>query len=247
MEMGLTERYQAGKAGLLRLLAEVGDSGACLRSVYLAPHSSAIAGAGAEVENALRQVGDTDTGLAVFVLNDRTLAVAPPFPVRDSYVFDGADTAQMVEILERDPTVGVLLLRLGNYAVGVFRGGELVASKSGSRYVKNRHKAGGTSQRRFERSRERLRRELFDRVCREAEGIFAPFGGGIDHIFMGGERHTLKLFVDRCGLAQRLAPITLGRTLAVERPGKRALEKMPYEIWKSRVYVFSPKSIGATG
>jgi len=255
-ELSLLERYQAGKAGLMSLLADLEDSGSCRLSVYLVPSAASSSGEAtslvpeaalgltSELEHVKRQVGDSDTGLAVFILEDRTVAIMPPFPVRREYVSQGADTAQMVEILGRDVVVGVLLLRLGHYAVGVLRGGALVASKSGSRYVKSRHRAGGSSQRRFERSRERLVRELFDRVCREAQGVFAPFGDGIDYLLMGGERHTLKAFVGRCALAQRLAPITLRRTLAVDRPGKKALEQIPYEVWKGSVFVFARSDVG---
>ena len=55
-----------------------------------------------------------------------------------------------------DRTVGVLLVRLGGYAVGVFTGSppRLVDSKTGSRLVHGRSAAGGWSQHRFARRRE---------------------------------------------------------------------------------------------
>jgi hypothetical protein len=54
-------------------------------------------------------------------------------------------------------TVGVLLVRLGGYAAGVFTGSppRLTASKVGSRLVHGRSAAGGTSQHRFARRREK--------------------------------------------------------------------------------------------
>jgi hypothetical protein len=55
-----------------------------------------------------------------------------------------------------DRTVGVLLVRLGGYAVGVFSGAppRLLNSKAGSRPVHGRSAAGGWSQQRFARRRE---------------------------------------------------------------------------------------------
>ena len=53
-----------------------------------------------------------------------------------------------------DRRVGVLLVRLGGYAAGVFDGDRLVASKVGSRQVHGRSAAGGRSQQRFARRRE---------------------------------------------------------------------------------------------
>src|SRR5215469_12548161 len=55
-----------------------------------------------------------------------------------------------------DRTVGVLLVRLGGFAAGVFAGSppRLVSSKTGSRLVHGRSAAGGQSQQRFARRRE---------------------------------------------------------------------------------------------
>jgi hypothetical protein len=55
-----------------------------------------------------------------------------------------------------DRAVGVLLVRLGGFAAGVFAGSppRLVSSKTGSRLVYGRSAAGGTSQQRFARRRE---------------------------------------------------------------------------------------------
>ena len=78
-------------------------------------------------------------------------------------------------MLDTEYVLGIVLLRLGRYAIGVLRGNRLIASKTDSRYMKNRHRAGGQSQRRFERSRERLIRELYDKTCEMARTVFAPY------------------------------------------------------------------------
>jgi hypothetical protein len=250
-ELRLVERRSVGRDGLRRLLDDLSVPGVCRNTVYLSPgplgpstsrpalEPGADSGALSEARAVAGHVGESDTGTAVFICDERTVAVAPPFPIQAEHVSHGADRSPLDELLTREMVVGVILLRLGHYAVAVLEGDRLAASKTGSRYVKSRHRAGGSSQRRFERSRERLQRELYDSACRLAEEIFSPFDGRLDYLLLGGERYTLLGFARRCGLMQRLAPITLRRTVAVDRPGQKAMERMPYEVWKSQVYVFA--------
>ena len=247
----IENRYWARKAGLLRLLADVDSSGLCHHTAYLIRESvgalgaakavAARSGSGLDVDlvTVTQELGNSDTGLAVFLYDDQVIAVAPPFPIRETSLSEGADTAPLRDLFGTDFFVGVILLRLGRYAVGALRGDKLVASKTGSRYVKSRHRAGGSSQRRFERSRERLVRELFDKTCQTAKEVFAPFQKQIDFLLMGGERHTLAAFVRTCTFLKRSSSVMLRRSLEVDRPGRQALERIPDEVWKSRVVVFS--------
>ena len=246
----VSERYSASRPRLLRMLADTATSGACRATAYLRPETArspegppaeyltALPEAGGlrgELAELVQLLGETDTGLALFWCGDRVTAVVPPFPLDVDSLSGGVDTSPLERLLARELTVGIVLLRLGRYSLGVLRGEELLASKSGTRYVKARHRAGGSSQRRFERSRERLVRELFDKVCEVASDVFTPFDGRIDYLMMGGERHTLGAFVRRCLFVKQLGPMTLTRTLDVGRPGRAALERMPQEVWKSRV------------
>jgi peptide subunit release factor 1 (eRF1) len=126
-------------------------------------------------------------------------------------------------------------VRLGRYAVGVFDGERLVDSKSGHRFVKGRHRAGGQSAQRFVRIREKQAREMFDKACEEARARFEPVERELDHVFLGGDRHTLAAFLKRCPYLRRLDDRTMKRLLPVARPGLAALEAMPREILKSQV------------
>ena len=137
--------------------------------------------------------------------------------------------------MARDMVVGVVLLRLGRYAVGVLRGETLATSKTDTRYVKNRHRKGGSSQRRFERSRERLVRELFDKACEVTRQIFSPYETSMGHILLGGERHTLRAFTERCEYLRRKRSKTLSRVLSVHSPNNAALSGIAREVWQSRV------------
>ena len=243
------ERYWATKPALLRLLAEVESSGWCRRTIYLTPATAEPGQIHSQVDledswerrvaSVVQQAGESETGLVVFLGDERAVAVAPPFPIETSMLTDDAGTSSLRRLLTTELLVGVVLLRLGRYAVGVLRGDALVASKAGARYVKGRHRAGGSSQRRFERSRERLVRELFDKTCEAVRGVFSPYESSVDRVLMGGERHTLRGFVRRCRYMKSLEQITLKRVIQVDRPGQKALERIAPEVWKSEVLTFA--------
>ncbi len=190
------------------------------------------------VRQIVSEVGESETGATIFWTGEQATVVLPPFPIEEDHFESGIDSADLLEVFERDLTVGVVLLRLGKYAVGVVQGKKLLASKTDTRYVKNRHRAGGSSQRRFMRSRERLIRELYDKACDVTQRVFEPYLDDIDFVFIGGERQTLNGFLNRCDLFEKAGTPVMKRLLSVDRPSHKALVDIHREIWKSRVLVF---------
>jgi len=77
-------------------------------------------------------------------------------------------------------TVGVLLVRLGGYAAGVFTGypPALTDSKVGSRLVHGRSAAGGWSQQRFARRREKQANEALEAAADTAAAVFGRWTTG---------------------------------------------------------------------
>ena len=238
---------QIGKNGVLGLLDDL-DAEGCIASALisagtLAERESAHRLLGPYLESSMAMqvievAGNSDTGVAIFVSTERIVAVQPPVPLTTDARASGMLSKPLRELLGLSPVIGVVLLRLGRYAIGVLRGDKLIATKTDSRYMKNRHRAGGQSQRRFARSRERLIRELYDKTCEVTRGIFEPYIGEMEHVMLGGERGTLDGFVKRCRLMRDLESKTLSRQLSVQRPDQRALEGIAYEVWKSRVTFF---------
>ena len=238
---------QIGKNGVLGLLDDL-DAEGCIASALIS------AGTLAERESVYRflepsleqsiaaqvieVVGNSDTGVAVFVSTERIVAVQPPVPLTTDARASRALLEPLRELLRSSPVIGVVLLRLGRYAIGVLRGDKLIATKTDSRYMKNRHRAGGQSQRRFARSRERLIRELYDKTCEVTRAVFEPYLAEMEYVMFGGERGTLDGFVKRCRLMRELESKTLSRQISVHRPDQRALEGIAYEVWKSRVTFF---------
>jgi hypothetical protein len=178
---------------------------------------------------------DSETGAVFFWSDARRLVVLPPFPLREARCRAGCDASPLRSLLGQPRTVGVVLLRLGRYAVGLFEGERLVDSKTGHRFVKGRHKAGGQSAQRFVRIREKQIREMFDKACESVQARFEPVERELDHVFLGGDRHTLGAFLKRCPYLRRLEDRTMKRLLPVARPSQDALEAMPREIFKSQV------------
>ena len=216
------------------MLADMETSGTCREAQYFPPGLPSPEGLPDNLRAAVALAGESEAGLAVFVEDDRVTVVAPPFPLAR----ETGDAIEAVRgLLASRLKIGVVLIRLGRYAVGVLEGDSLVASKTGTRHVKNRHRAGGTSQRRFERSRERLVRELFDKTCRVTREILSPHFESLDHVLLGGDKMVVRRFVDRCSYLKRLEDRTLARRLLVDQPNQRALEGIGREAWKSRVLV----------
>ena len=119
--------------------------------------------------------------------------VTPPARLDDPAVFDHpaafaerpvldrpAVVAEALAAHARKPrTVGVLLVRLGGYAAGVFTGYPPVlgAAKVGSRPVHGRSAAGGWSQHRFARRREKQANEALSAAADAAVLIFGGAAG----------------------------------------------------------------------
>ena len=125
-------------------------------------------------------------------------------------------------------TVAVLLVRLGGYAAGVFGGSppELAASKTGSRLVHGRSAAGGWSQHRFARRREKQAAEALDAAVAAAVRVFGPYRGELDAVVLGGDHRTVAGLRDDPRLRPYLALMT-GRFLTVPDPRLAVLRETP--------------------
>jgi hypothetical protein len=128
----------------------------------------------------------------------------------------------------RERTVVLLLLRRGGYGVGVLRGGALVASKVGTRYVQSRTAAGGWSQHRFARRRDNQAAGLVDtaaatavRVVLGEDGREPPSGAVL---VTGGDRAMVDRLLEDRRLSQ-LAQLPRPRHLDVPDPREDVLRK----------------------
>ena len=110
----------------------------------------------------------------------------------------GAAAAALVAHAARERTVGVLLVRLGGHAAGVFTGTRLEASKTGARLVHGRHRAGGSSSGRFARRRAGQARVALGAAADVAVHVLrAPAERGeLDAVVTGGDRAALATVLE---------------------------------------------------
>ena len=168
-------------------------------------------------------------------VGDATLTVTPPFGLQHEGEHEPVAVGPVVDALAAEHTVGALLVRLGGYSVGVLEGERLVASKTGSRFVKGRHKKGGSSANRFRRRREGQERELVDEAAAEAARVLGPWQGRIEHVALGGDRAAVgRVLAARADLAW-LVPLALERFFTVPEPRRRVLEELPYQLYAAKV------------
>lgn len=178
----------------------------------------------------------------------------PPFPpVRLAVPGPGAAgaapeavAAALAAHAAQSRTVGVLLVRLGGYAAGVFAGSppRLEASKAGSRPVHGRSAAGGWSQHRFARRRENQAARALQAAAEAAAEVFGRYGpGGLDAVVLGGDKRAAAALRGDARLDRYLALAT-DRFLVVPDPRLAVLRDIPRAFLAVRIRLTEPESDG---
>ena len=141
-----------------------------------------------------------------------------------------ADPAALAAACEPPASWGVLLVRKGGFAVARLEGDRLVASKTGSRHVQGRTKAGGQSQQRFARRRDNQARAAYDAAADHAVRVLDD----VRMLVTGGDHDAVAaVLADR-----RLAGVrVVGPWLAVPDPRRAVLEQAVADAQAVRVTV----------
>jgi hypothetical protein len=167
--------------------------------------------------------------------SDGTITVRPPFGLAHEGAYDRIELEPLVEELARDRVVAAVLVRLGGFAVGVFEGERLVASKVGTRFVKGRHKKGGSSSGRFRRRREEQARALIEAAAETALQVLEPWRERIEHVALGGDRRAVDELLAAEPRLAWLAAERLERFFTTEDPRQRTLDRLPYDLYAAEV------------
>jgi hypothetical protein len=184
----------------------------------------------------------TDPGAAVVTVHGADGAVAechPPFPP-----LPAGSTGTGPELAAHataDRVVGVLLVRLGGYAAGVFTGPDarLAASKVGSRLVHGRSAAGGTSQHRFARRREKQATEALAAAADCAVRVFGPYAAELDAVVLGGDKRAIAALRED-GRLRPYFEIAMDRFLTVPDPRLTVLQRTPRAFRAIRIQLTEP-------
>jgi hypothetical protein len=144
-------------------------------------------------------------------------AIEVPFPPLP-------EDASLVGHAMRPRRVGLVLVRRGGFAAGIAEGGGLASGRTGTRHVQGRSAAGGWSQQRFARRRDRQTEQLVAAATRLVVDQLVPEVATLDGVLVGGDRLLLRrvLAADE---ALPLAPLLLDRLLEVPDPRRAVLEK----------------------
>jgi VLRF1 release factor-like protein len=174
-------------------------------------------------------------GAARIETPDETITVRPPFGLPHEAEYEGIELEPLFEALAAEHVVGALLVRLGGYAVGVFEGERIVASKVGSRFVKGRHKKGGSSSGRFSRRREEQARALVEAAAETAIAVLEPHRDRIEYAALGGDRRAVEQTLAADARLGWLSDRALPRFFTVREPRQRDLERLAYSLYSAEL------------
>ena len=138
--------------------------------------------------------------------------------------------------LTRPRRIGVLLVRRGGYAAGVFLGSELVSSKVGTSYVQGTTKAGGWSQQRYARRRANQAAAAFADAAEVAVRILLPERGKLDALICGGDHAAVDAALSDVRLAW-LLPLRRQPFLPVPDPRLKVLQATPAQFLVTQLHI----------
>jgi hypothetical protein len=147
--------------------------------------------------------------------------------------------ASFTAAARRPHRAAVLLVRRGRWAVGVFDGDDLVASKVDARLVQGRTAAGGWSQQRFARRRGNQTDAVVAHAAETAARVLLPHAATVEALFTGGDRGLVD---DVLGDPRLALLVALRRepALDVGDPTKAVLQSTPAQFRAVGVHIVEP-------
>ncbi len=149
--MRISHRFHLNRKRTLQFLEEAGAASQTAVSLYLPADLSkeeiwqALNGTVETAEIAVElgnMAQSSKTGSVLFWGTERKFMVLPPFPFAEKQLFNEYNAEPLRYLLQRELTIGLVLIRLGEYAIGVFRGEELLNSKNGTGLIHSKHHQG---------------------------------------------------------------------------------------------------------
>ena len=147
---------------------------------------------------------------------------------------------EIINFIQKDKEVFIFFIELGSWIIGKIKFKEILASKRGSRYVKGRHKAGGQSQRRFERNREKWIEELYKKFVLDIDNFFKKNIDDSDYYLAFGEE---KVINDLFNYEFKNKNKFIRRKSSLKNYNSKTLISASTNIWSSRVYIDTKNAI----
>ena len=162
--------------------------------------------------------------------------ISLPFPFNINF----KNLKEIIHFLESDKKIFLFFIELGSWVIGKIKFKEILVSKRGARYVKGRHKAGGQSQRRFERNREKWIEELYKKFVLDINDFFEKNNTLCDHYLALGEEKVLK---DLFKFDFKNKHKFIKRKSSLKNYNSKTLVSASTNIWSSRVYIDTKNAI----
>jgi Actinobacteria/chloroflexi VLRF1 release factor len=192
----------------------------------------------ADRHGAFTEVREDGGAVRIVCADGTALALRAPF----AWAPEAALLSTFTAAARRPRRAGVLLVRRGRWATGVFDGRDLVVSKVDSRLVQGRTAAGGWSQQRFARRRGNQVDAVVGAAADTAARVLLPRAGDLEAVFTGGDRGL----ADEVLADPRLRPLAALRSdrhLDVGAPTKAVLLAAPEQFRAVDVHLVEPGDV----
>lgn len=242
--MFISRQFKMNRNKLLDYLDELDQIRENAASLYLPPDISQI-----EADAYLKQIPGlesvkstvsdniitSDTGCVFFWGETQKRLVIPPFPLKDKYLAAGYDILPLRSLLTPDYKIGIMLVRLGSYSIGIAEGERLVLHNTGTGLVHGRQRQGGSSAARFQRRRQDQAHHFLKRVSEHTQEMIEAYGDKLDYFVYGGARTTIQLLRKQNKYFEQFDDRLLPPLLEIPEPRFNVLEKAVTDVWSSRV------------
>jgi peptide chain release factor subunit 1 len=236
--------YKLSKISLLHLLDELKDNSLKTGTLYMPSGSSktnisgmleTLVDTSMVKEDLIEYIINSPTGAVLFWGSQQRYLILPPFPLEKEKLSSTCEIEPLLSLLNKDYILALVLVRLGLYGIGIFKGDVLLSSKVGTGLVHARHRQGGSSSHRFERHREKQMESFFTRISGHVREQLEPYSREINYVFYGGTRETILEFRKQCHYTHEFDKRTLDILLNIREPNHAGLEEAIREAWSSRI------------
>lgn len=174
----------------------------------------------------------TDGVLQLEGADGAAATITPPYTVV------ATDPGEFAAAAQRIPRTGVILIRRGGFAAAIVEGDAVIASDVGKRHVQGRTAAGGWSQQRFARRRDKQVHELVDAAAEYAARVIVP-ALPVDYLATGGDKPLGEDVLTDSRLRQ-LTTIPRGPHLDVPDPRRDVVASLPERLSTCRIALVDP-------
>lgn len=150
-----------------------------------------------------------------------------PKPVESFEYHCGSEflTEELEDLFLDQRKYGLIAIDLNFVKIGWLEGTRISEEWSKESMIHSKHSAGGQSQARFERVREKQINEFFNTIAEKAKSIFYEERHDIDGLIIGGTSHTIDKFLDSDKLHHEIKDEIIGK-VNVTNVQEKGLEEL---------------------